>query len=266
MLRQFLYLNEDLLDQFLSQLEGGLYEEEARTSRASTDKGVGGGLGGPVRAEARRSKGAEESLSRTVRQTPSSKFDRLMSGLAASDGVRLIEDVPDDSAWSDLERSDILEIESRVSLPAVVSLLRAAQGLGSLLPVIQQLSDEPVGDQGVEALSAIQALAEGAGSKVSVIAAVSATPRYRFVAQLEPAGLLSSLDEIEGEATVVAKLRRKLREGEQLATFEFFSGQSALPAEAREEFEKAFGEQEEFARDMFVTAPAALITPIAIFR
>lgn len=267
MLKQFLYLNEDLVSQFISQLEGGLYDEESQSSTESRERKLGGGLGaGPVKGEAGRTTSAEETVSRTVRQTPWSRYDHLVELIEGQGPIRFIE-AADEQLWSDLKRGDIVEVESRLSMPSIARILRVAGGLSELLPLIQALGgDDSLDQEAAQAFAALEGLGKATTSKLSVIAAVSGSPNYRFVAQLETTALRVEPDELDGEATVVGTVRRKLRPGERHATFELFAGQSSLPAEMRKELESAFDDDEQLGADIFVTDPGAIITPIAIFR
>jgi hypothetical protein len=266
-LKQFLYLNDDLVNQFISQLEGGLYEEESESSTESRERKLGGGLGaGPVKGEAGRTTGSEKTVSRTVRQTPESRYERLIELIEEEGPIRFIE-AANDEMWNDLKRGDIVEVESRLSMPTIARILRAAGGFGELLPLIQMFGgDDPQDQEAIQALAALEGFGKATTSKVSVIAAVSGSPDYRFVAQLETAALRAEPDELDGEATVVGTVRRKLHSKERHSTFEFFAGQSNLPSEMRKELESAFDDEAELGADLFVTAPAAIMTPIAIFR
>lgn len=266
MLKQFLYLNDDLVSQFLSQLERGLYEEEEVSRTESQEKKLGGGLGvGPLKGEAGKTTGDEETVSRTLRQTPESRFDRLMELVREQGPVKLVDAV-EERTWNDLKRDEIVEIDGRLSTPTMVRMLRAAEGLGDLLPLLQGMGEESVDQEGLQALTAVGSLAKATASKTSVIVAVAGTPEYRFVAEVEANGLRVPVEDLDGEATLVGKVRRRIREGEKHATFEFFAGQSSLPPEVRKEFEDAFEDDEEIGTDIFVTHPAAIVIPIAIYR
>lgn len=267
MLRHFLCLDNALVDEFLSQLEGGLFEDESQSTTASTDKTLGGGLrGGPLGGEAKRTKGDEETVARILRQTPESKFDRLVALLRA-EGALAVWDAADAESWEGLARGEIVELDAMISVPALIMMLRSAGGFGELLPVLAKLSDDPLEDEMTEAVEAMEAMGRLSEEKVPIVASLSASPEYKFLLQLDSGGLRVPFDELEAEGTLVVKIRRKLRPGERQSTVELFSGQSSLPLELRTGLVDSLTEgDDEFSADLAIQFPAATATPIAIFR
>jgi hypothetical protein len=74
-LRQFLYRDDELVLQFLAQLEGGTYDEELVTEQNQSGGAFGGGVGaGPAKLSAERKKQGSWEASRTVRQTDESRL------------------------------------------------------------------------------------------------------------------------------------------------------------------------------------------------
>jgi hypothetical protein len=264
-LRQFLYLDEGLTLQFLSQLEGGIFDEESQTLRSSSGSSLEGGVSaGVLRGGGGRNAEDEEAVSRTVRQTPESAFHRFLTLLAATDSLRFVEDL-DDAGWNQISRGEIVEVETQVHLPTIAHVLGAAAGLGPLLTALPSLGTE-LTDDDAEGLAAMMTFAQTTSS-VPIIASPIGASSYRLVANLAREQLQVDSHELEGEATVVGKVRRKLSPDERYIVFEFFAGQNSLPRQLREELENALvsGEEDELA-DMVVTAPAAILTPIAVFR
>lgn len=99
-LRRFLYLNEEMTNEFLAQLEGGLFAEEQQTETTKQEKG--GGLGarlGPVNADARLSSGGEETAARTVQQVAEASFSRLMAHLETGEALQFLETF-DEDVWN----------------------------------------------------------------------------------------------------------------------------------------------------------------------
>lgn len=85
MLRQFLYLDQDLVRDFLAQAEGGLYDETRELSSSQGQHGLEGRLSvGPLAAGGQRSKSAHAETESVVHQTAPSEFDRLYRNLDAA--------------------------------------------------------------------------------------------------------------------------------------------------------------------------------------
>lgn len=77
-LRNFLYLDAVLVEQFLAQLEGGVYDEEEQSETSARARGASAGArAGPLGAQLSGSRSGEQTTKRTVRLTPEANFGRL---------------------------------------------------------------------------------------------------------------------------------------------------------------------------------------------
>ncbi len=96
LLRNFLYLDDRLTSQYLAQLEGGVYDEEAQSTTSGHNRGgEAGAKAGPLSARGSRGQSTEESTSRTVRQTPEGNYRRLEKLLDEADGLHMKKSMPD---------------------------------------------------------------------------------------------------------------------------------------------------------------------------
>jgi hypothetical protein len=143
-------------------------------------------------------------------------------------------------------------------------MLSAASQFVPLLDMLRAFGGEEVSDDDAEGLAAMMSFAQTA-TTVPVIASPVGAPSFRFIANLRRDALRVEAHEVQGEATLIGKIRRKLADGERYSVFEFFGGQNGLPRQLREELEAAFDDEEQFA-DALVTPPAALLTPVGLFR
>jgi hypothetical protein len=77
-LREFLYRSDDLVSQFLEQLEGGEFDEQRITDQSSRSSGLGASVtAGPLSASGDKRTGESSESELTMRQTPASRFNRL---------------------------------------------------------------------------------------------------------------------------------------------------------------------------------------------
>jgi hypothetical protein len=264
-LRRFLYLDAELTGEFLAQLEGGRFSEEEQSRRGTSGRELSGGIGAAgVSAKAGKRGQEEEEASRLVRQTPESEFARLVELLVADGGLQFLESF-DDEIWGQITRGEILEIEADV---AVSSLRKIAELAGAFEPLmkIADLAGEPIqmdkeAQAGLSMLTSIGKLT----AKVPIVARAAGAPDYKFIASLEPAKIKVELDELEGEATLIAKVQRKLRPGETHTILDAIPGISALPRDQRREVIKGLENSAEFP-DLVIPSPATIVTPIAIYR
>jgi hypothetical protein len=189
----------------------------------------------------------------------------LATILEANDGIQFLEGL-DDGIWQQLKRGEILEVEADVKIPTLIKLMDVAAGVGPLLDVIQNLGgQEQEMDPGTaEALQGMATLAN-LTSKTPVIAGARGAPEFKFFTPLEQKGLRVELGELEGESTLVAKIHRKLRPGDSVSALDAFPGVGSVPAAQRAEMEESMRDNETLG-DSLVSASAAVVTPIAIYR
>jgi hypothetical protein len=262
-LRRFLYLDSALVDEFLAPVEGGIFLAEEQSSAAKKARGLGGGVaGGGFAARAEKSSGEESGVSRTLVQTPESAFSRLITLLEEAEALQPLEAF-DEAIWDQLERGEIIEAECRVAVSPLVRYADLVQQLGPLLQMMEALGEE-IDPETQTAMAGLNLLGQIAG-KVPVIARASGSPKFKFVASLEPDKLRVHLDELEGESTMLAKIQRKLAKSEKLTVLDSIPGLSGLPREARREIERGLKNDKTMA-DAVITAPAAVVTPIAAYR
>lgn len=224
-LREFLYRRDDLVDQFLAQLEGGLYDEEHVTDQSGSSGGLGGGVAvGSLNATADRQRETQRESQRTLRQTPESRFNRVHSLLSGQEAVQYLSSF-DDDIWNQLQRNEIVEIDASIALaPGVMDLnnLSALSGAAPLIDLMRSLPKELLPDtfDAAEAdkmskqLPLMEQLAEAfTQAPVPCIVSLAGAPRYSFFAELLRDALLADLGDLEGEATVLAKIQRFIEKG-----------------------------------------------------
>jgi len=267
-LRSFLYLDATLVAEFLSQLEGGVYSEEESRARTRSGKDIGGEAGagiGPAKLgfKAGRASGQEDETARTIQQTPESAFARLFAWLEESGDLRYVEAF-DDDGWESQRRSEILEAGVTVSVSTLAKLASLAEQVGPLLQLVETFGGETVDAKAAEAIQGFRLLG-GVTDKVPVVARLVGSPKYKFIAPLSRQHLRVDPGEVDGEATMLLKLQRKLQRGDKYTLLDSIAGLSALPRAKRREMERSMKNDKDFP-DAVIGPPAAVVTPIAIYR
>jgi hypothetical protein len=264
-LRDYMYLDEDLVERLLSQVEGGIADEETQTDVEKLDKRRGGSVqAAPLKAELGRTKGTESSTSRTVRQTPDSACSRLIELLEEAGSLQFLE-VFDDDIWSQLRRGEALEIDATIGLSAIAQLGGIAEVFEPLVAVMSSAGQE-VDAESMEAIKAISALS-GLMKTIPVLARPTGAPDYTFITSLKADALRVEQGQLSGEATILGTLQRRLRPDEGWSVFDAL-GLAGLPQGLREQMQESMAEGEDDSElgAMVVRAPAALLNPIAIYR
>jgi hypothetical protein len=269
MLRQFLYLDERLQAEFLSQAEGGTYDaqQEKRTSAANR-KGSAGVRIPVLEAGAELTSGSDESVERKVTQTPSSQFDRLYNYLTTEELVTALGSA-DQTIWDAMRRGTFVEIEATVALSGmstIAKLAEAAQGFIALSEAIGQ----PVDDETKAQFSVIELVTGARASEtLPVIVRLAGTPEYKFRADLDREHIRVDEDDLIGESVVIGKVQRKLERGQTLPLDVLFPGIEFVSNAERKKLEKTLRATNVPGMpigEMSLSYPAAVLTPLAIFR
>lgn len=263
-LRQFLYLDQDLLDEFLGHLEGGLFDEEHERAEESTSKSRSlGGEAKVVRGNLGRSNDSGASTERVVRQTPSSNFERFRRQVVEQEGLQALGAL-DDAIWNQLEAGELLEIEAKISMPGLSQITQFARQFTELAPLARAFGADVKDDDVTQA----QALASlGDNDRVPILIEVAAAPRYRFACRLRSASIMVEQNDLVGEATVLAKLQRKLKKGEREDLAEL-PGMGMLPRAKRRELEATIKKSKAPISQgaTSIGHPGGVLTPVAVYR
>lgn len=263
MLRQFLYLNASLTSAFLAQVEGGTYDDEAETMVERSSKGFGGGLrAGPLTGGAERGTSGEQQTTRTRSRTPESSFAALADYLAETDELIDVQQM-DEDVWQELRSGEIFQISGVVSVSSVVKYARLAQQAAPLLSLLEN-AGESIDAEAENALAGFSMLGQ-LTTAVPVVVRAAGSPRYKFIANLEPKNVGAELEELEGEATLFAKVQRKLGSTERHTILDGLAGLANLPREERRKIQRGL-KNDSTMPDAVISPPAAVVTPIAIFR
>jgi hypothetical protein len=260
-LRRFLYLDGKLTDEFLAQVEGGLYDEESQSAIGRAERGVKGNLGvGPLSAGGSRGSADEEERARVIRQTQESAFSRLAKTLEENESVQWLESL-DQEIWDQLERGEVLEVECDFSVPPLMKLLVTGAHFESIAELMKA-TGEQMEEEAVQGFAALGAIAELFQS-IPIFGRAAGAEDFKFVAPTLPEHYRVALDQLDGSARLYCTLDRKLGQNEQFSIVDSIPAIRNLPN--REEIEESLDEIKEIAGEP-VTAPAAVVTPIAIFR
>ncbi len=85
-LRNFLYLNTKIVEDYLSVIDGYVYDEESRAITNSSESGVSGKAGiKAVTGEGSKTTKLDEEVKRSVKISDASKFDKVFTYLQSGD-------------------------------------------------------------------------------------------------------------------------------------------------------------------------------------
>jgi len=303
LLRQFLYLDVPFMTDLLSQLEGGSYDSETRTTEEKRSRGLKGEIGIPIPFASLRGGGGKDKMSREevqriVERTDAVRFAQLYGILMDQAKIQELS-ATDQEIWEQLEPSEFIEIQATVTPSTVAKtvdiLLAKGKWLTNVFAALgYDVAEDTRSASSTQSLPDQQELAIVEPSKVStmrrrpgpfimqlmvllarfdvikafpellIIASLVGSPDYKFVAHLNRRHLLvTSLAELTGEMKVFGRLERRM-------TSPYRTG--GLPPEAIERLQASIDDEGlaqalvETAKRFHVEPPVAVFQPVAIYR
>lgn len=221
-LRSFLYLDENIVDDYLSQLEGGIIEGPYTTKDTTTgSKEGGGGLKiGVLEGSGKGASSLSSEIAQTIRETPVAKFSRLYKLLEKEEAIQPLNGF-DLDVYNQIELGEIVEVHGDAKLPQWEHLTKAISDFSGLIEVMRAVGQDPLADndsnQAYQGFSAL--IAKKAQEDTELIIAPIGSPKFKFVAKLDKTRILRRKEELETEVTILGKVRRKLAEGETIDIF-----------------------------------------------
>lgn len=268
MLRQFLYMDRDLVREFLAQLEGGIYDESRETTTAGGKRGVKANVGGgPVSAGVDRANSTQAESEAVVKQTSASEFDRLYTRLESA-GLQVYDVIDEKIDELPIRRKDIIEFDARLHVSGLQTVLDLASTFGQLLPLMESLSATP--DLDPDAVQSMQALAAlgTVNRSIPIIATVPGECSLRIALELKADGVQT--DDWNTEATLILKVQRLLRPGDRHVVGDPFGGLMKMLPETQRHQLLASLKSEELSGlgvgEAEIAYPGIVGTAIGIFR
>ena len=258
MLRNFLYLNEEILDQYIGQVEDGLRSTRSRT--ANTEKSGSGGVDLKV-ASGRGEKSSGVSETEEFSDSPHARFNRLLQLVEGHEGefgwIEVLQEVDVEGArvgaivdvTCDLYETDLTKVTG-------------PNGLLGLLPLVAKLQG------GFESWSSTGGDMPDSAQLDAMSAFSSSMPEMILLGEVLDTAwrivvVLPSIPGIEGQARVVGKVTKRwgADKSEPLPGVPFIE---QLPREQRREFVRkgpVAGQEM-----MWLEGPALQIEVLAIYR
>ena len=261
MLREFLYLDTSLVDNYLAQVEDGLYNETRQR-----EMGAAGGQGelsmnmGVVQGNLGGNGSSEKEAERTYHQTPESRFNRLYEKLQA----RPVEDFSK-NLWGDVKRGEVLDVECDLEVPSTARLMAQGDQLSAFADLVRTFSPGTISAQDEEALAGFQAFTSRGGSDRFIATGELSTDAPVFAFKLSKEYLRSDMDGLEGEVNVVGKVERKWPEGESHSLLDI-PGLSLMSRKDRRAAAKEENSDQPAPDGMELNGPGVSMSVIAIYR
>ena len=271
-LREFLYRRDDLVAQFLEQMEGGVYDEEQITERTQSGSGIGASVGARgANVSGERKRHADHEAALTLRQTAASRFNRLHSLLQQEEALQPLEAL-DDDIWDQLRRNEVVEVEANLTLAPGVHETSNATALGAAAPLLDLMRslpesmlpadfDREEADKISDQLPVVERFAEHfAAAPVPCTFTPVGSSRHKFFAELGREHLLADFGDLESEVTVLAKVQRLIPRSKPETVGSGILHDVAVNRQQRRR------QKRDEPLTVRLSYPAAVVTAIAIYR
>lgn len=268
MLYNFAYLNQDLLDSYISALEGGLRESELTKSTGS--KGLGGSVGfSTTSVKADNSSALENTV--TVSDHTASRFHRLLKHAdSREEELNWHEILEPNSDFSErqMRLGEILSWECDVYMPEIVALTlegsqmnRMVNSLGSLIPMMQKMGVDTPDQELAGKLEVVGEFTSMLKNPPVVVGDDEDTTDYKIIGKLDPKFIQNDLSSLDDRFRVIGKFQKRISTGNWYPLL-------SIPGQGRAQRRKAGNnapknEQEE---GNFVKGPAVVVDVLAIFQ
>ncbi len=246
MLREFIYLNDDLVEKFLAQIEGSSFDHvREKVSNGSSDNTL--------------------ENERILLQTAESKFNRFFRLAEEGSEIKSVEALETSSDMDKLvKRGSVIEFHD-VGL-RTSGLHNLSSSIGDFLSLIEVLGDNSVDENTKNSMKAFSNVF-GEEKPITLLARIPGDAEVGVILSIEKKFLRGV---IEGEATVLLKVTKALRKGESYTTNELTAGIEGLMSESQKEELMENLKQTEAEKlglsSLELEYPGFIATPIAIYR
>lgn len=269
-LRNFLYLNTKIINDYLSAIDGFVYNEEAQSIATSTEEAMkAGGSIKLLSGEGAHTGKTEEGITRSVQISDAAKFDKVFRYLQAGDEdeqIKYYESLSEE-IFNDLRRDDFLEVLVTARFSKMKELTDTVKKLSELATVFQGLTDQPLLDkQAKDAVAGFSALGQLQSGKAISCVFNFEDGKFPLVAYLDEDFFKCDQENFVGESYMVCKVLRKIPKGQSVKLDEIFDDIKKIPLnrQQRRKMPKSM-DNPEGLRDV-IKGPALVVVPIAVYQ
>lgn len=266
-LRNFLYLNTKILEDYLSVIDGFTYEEEEQAIANSSENTISGSGGIPiVKGEGAHSGKKEKEIKRMVKINHSAKFDKLYKYLESYEDLEYFEKLSE-KEFNRLMRDDFIEVLVTPRFSKLKALADTAKQFSVMLTKFQELTDEITFDkksrQVIDGIGALDQL--NSDKEISCVFEFE-NKKYPLVSCLDSSFFRCEQESFVGQEYLLCKIVRKVPVGQNIKLDEIFEKFKDLPLNRyqRRNMPETMDNPSEF-RDV-IPGPAIIVLPIAVYQ
>lgn len=268
-LRNFLYLNSKVIEDYISAIDGYIYDEETQAIESHKENTVSVKAGIPVvNGGGEHAEHKEEAIKRSVKISEAAKFDKIYKHLEndEEDGLKYYEFINDD-IFNGLKRDDFLEVLVSARFSKMKELSDSAKRIAELATAIESFTEHELLDKkSSDAIKGLTVLSQlKTGNDISCVFEFD-DKQYPLVASLNESYFRCEQDNFVGQAYLLCKVIRKIPQGQSVKIDEIFDDIKKLPLNRaqRRKMPKNMDNPAEI-RDV-IKGPALIVLPIAVYQ
>ncbi len=269
-LRNFLYLNEQILDSYLSAIEGYIPTKVTQTTKETNSRNAGisgsckaisGGIG--------KNKSNEIETLMEVEISSASKVQKLITYLSEESEVPFFEYM-DESSWKMLNRDEVVEFMGNIRFSKLKEITTAVSELEKLSTIFQDFSDKPLIDnktlktlQGIKSLNSLQK-----GNEIPCVLSFGDVKDYKVVCYLDESCFNVEQENFIGVVTILCKIQKKVEKGNSIQLTDIFKTFREMPLNREQRRSMPSKKQLETPKEFadVIKGPAFVVAPIAIYN
>lgn len=268
-LRNFLYLNTKVIEDYIAAIDGYTYDEESQAIATSNENAlVGKGALGIASGSGSHTAKQSEEIKRSVHISDAAKFEKVHKylRLEEEDGLKYFEFLTD-TDYNGLYRDDFLEVLVTARFSKMKELTDSVIKIAELAAVFETITDQQILDKkATEAVQGFSALGQMKSGKEIACVFEFADGKYPIVAYLDESYFRCNQDNFVGQSYLLCKIIRKVPKGESIKLDEIFEDIKKLPLNRaqRRNMPKNMDNPAEL-RDV-IKGPALVVLPIAVYQ
>ena len=269
-LRNFLYLNSKIVEDYIAAIDGYVYDEESQDFASSSEKTVNGGLGIKAVSTGGSHNGKQsEEIKRSVKISDAAKFDKIYTYLQSGgedDNLKYYEFLSED-IYNDLRRDDFIEVLVTARFSKAKEFIDSMKKIADLATQIQEITDQQILDKkATETINRFPTLEKmKPGREISCVFDFD-DGNYPLVAYLDENYFKCEQDSFVGQSYMLCKIIRKIPKGQNVKLDEIFDDIKRLPLnrDQRRRMPKNM-DNPDIIKDV-VKGPAMIVVPIAVYQ
>lgn len=268
-LRNFLYLNTKVIEDYVAAIDGYTYDEESQAIATSSENALAGkGTFGIASGSGSHTGKQSEEIKRSVYISDAAKFEKVYKYLRSDEESALkYFEVLIDPNYENLHRDDFLEVLVTARFSKMKELTDSVMKIAEMTAVFETIIDQQILDQkAIEAIKGFSVLGRMKSGKEIACVFEFVGGKHPIVAYLDESYFRCAQDNFVGQSYLLCKIIRKIPKGRSIKLDEIFDDFKRLPLNRaqRRNMPRNMDNPEEL-RDV-IKGPALVVLPIAVYQ